>query len=150
MENTSKIERSSYKKDGLPVLFVHLINWHKTLAIHPPSVNDLNYAVNEFVDGAKREAGDEDPAGRFVIMAGVSYLHPRDRYNRKVGRSVSMGKIKPVFAYIKKAIIDKWGILYVTELPEDKITINLFAKHGHSHAEILNGWGYLASTLCKP
>lgn len=140
MENKDKFQDYPYKKDGHPVFFLHLTAWGKTLAMYAPLVNDLNYAVNELVDGAKREPGDAGPAGRVAIMVGVSALHPKDRYNRDIGRKVSMGKMKPAFAWVQRAMIDKKGILYTVEIPESKITVNLFAKHGDSRANILNGW----------
>lgn len=137
MENKDKFEKYPYKKDGQPVFFLHLIEWGKTLAMHPPLVDDLNFAVNEHVDGAKH---DGEP-GRIAMMIGASSLHPDDRYSKELGRKVSMGKMRPSFAWVRKAIIDKKGVLYMLDIPEDKVSVNLFARHGDDRADILNGWG---------
>jgi hypothetical protein len=140
-EIKDRFKNYPYKKDEIPVIFLHLEAWGKTIAFYQPLVNDLNYSVNELADGAKRESGDSSPPGRVTLMIGISSVHPGDIYSRSVGRQVSMGKMKPVFAWVKKAVIDKSGVLYQLEVPEIKMELTAIAKHGEKEANILNGYG---------
>lgn len=126
-------------KDGNKICFLHLPEWGRTLAFNLPSADDLNYAVNELVDGAKREAGDDTPAGRIVLNIGISKLHPKDRYSKALGRQVASGRIVRDYAYVRKAIIDSKGILY--EVAYQGFTINFFIHKGDKQAGFVNGWG---------
>ena len=142
METKDKFENYPYKKDGLPVFFVHLEAWGQTLAVGAVLVSDLNYAVNEFSDGTIAPNGipeDREP-GRVVINAGISKLHPHDRYNRAVGREVSMGRMKQTYAWISRAMINSKGITYVIQISDSNITVSLMAKHGEDLAYPVGGY----------
>lgn len=142
-KDTDKFSKYPYKKDDHPVLFLHLEPWGQTLAISPVPVSDLNYAINEFADGTVDLEGKPETRtpGRLVVRAGVSKLHPDDRYSKSVGRKVSMDKIENTYAWVRQAIINSKGIMYVVQLNGSGITVNLMAKHGDDLAYPMNGYG---------
>lgn len=142
METKDKFEKYPYKKDGKPVLFVHLEAWGQTLAINPVPTSDLNYAINEFSDGTFGPYGEpeERVPGRLMINVGISRVHPEDSYNRSVGRDVSLGRIEATYAWVSRAIINSKGITYVVQISDSNITVSLMAKHGEDLAYPVSGY----------
>lgn len=142
METKDKFENYPYKKDGKPVFFLHLEAWGQTLAIEAVPVSDLNYAINEFSDGTVGVDGKPEPRnpGRLLINAGISKLHPEDRYSKSVGREVSMGRMKSTYAWVNQAMINSKGIVYAVQIGDSNILVNLMAKHGEDLAYVVNGY----------
>lgn len=141
MEIKDKFENYPYKKEGKPVFFLHLEPWNQTLAIEAVPVSDLNYAVNEFSEGTVGLDGKPETRtpGRLLVNAGISKLHPKDRYSKSVGREVSMGRMKQTYAWVIQAMINTKGILYVVHIADSNISVNLMAKHGEDMAYLVNG-----------
>jgi hypothetical protein len=141
MENKEKKEDSyPYKRFSQPAYFVHMPEYRRTIAMHAVEVSDLNFAVNEFVDGTI--GPDKKPEyrtpGRFVLCVGQSKVHPDDNYDRSIGREMSMNKMEITHATILNTFIDRKGILYQVKPDNIDFYIYLYARHGDKLAYPVN------------
>lgn len=85
---------------------ISLILQSKTIAYEQISKDQINWLINDFI---------KNGTTCIELNVGIALLHPKDRYNKKIGRETSISKMKIVNFKIKAINVNKDTLILFLE-----------------------------------